>query len=368
MPNGTDDIFVDTVLSKHSASKKLIKVKLSKALKKTLRKGEIFKGFKIVHYATDVIYNASGFLSKNTDRVSPENAEMFLTSSIEELQEIFAPEEGGAKKGGGLAKKNIGYVFTHQLDSLIKTLELTDTHYVRCINPNKIKSSTEYDTEHVIKQLRCGGLIQALKVMKLGYPTRISYEALETQYRDKLQEHPLLESLDVSEYWSAVLAGFGYDRARYQFGLTKIFFKPNVPFIQDLKAFSGPFTDAMMARIRSYFVEKRMTKLRGMLKSYVRLSASLDAMRMSSLLSIPIIVHYTFGAALNLARGKLKQQYARQEAAEQERMEIEERHKAQEERLNEIKQQETEARDKALAEIEEKRLALKKEKKKAKEG
>ena len=38
------------------------------------------------------------------------------------------------------------------------------------------------DRAYVRNQLRCGGLIEALRVLKLGYPTRVRYEQLYERY------------------------------------------------------------------------------------------------------------------------------------------------------------------------------------------
>uniref|UniRef100_A0A6A7G5A7 Unconventional myosin n=1 Tax=Hirondellea gigas TaxID=1518452 RepID=A0A6A7G5A7_9CRUS len=305
MPEGTVDIFLSSVFSKHSHNKRLQKVKLTKKLKATLKPRERFRGFLIVHFAADVVYNCSEFLSKNKDLASQETSALYSRSKMKILQEMFRPGNG---ENHQMKTRNIGYVFTAQLNNLVVTLTTTKSMFVRCVNPNKNKSATEFDMDHVALQLRSGGLVEALKVMKLGYPTRISYKALEEQYRENIVDHPLLEDLGTNDYWRAILAGFGFDSSKYQFGFTKIFFKPNIPFIQCLKKHEGPLTDEMVKRIEKYFIEKNLIKIRGKLRSFLRIAAVVRTSRLRKILSIPCFTQFSFGCAVNLTKAKLREE------------------------------------------------------------
>lgn len=51
-------------------------------------------------------------------------------------------------------------------------MQSTSPYFVRCVNPNNQKKPSQFDPDYVLKQLRCGGLIEALRVLKLGFPTR----------------------------------------------------------------------------------------------------------------------------------------------------------------------------------------------------
>lgn len=62
--------------------------------------------------------------------------------------------------GGGM--ETIGSQFRKQLSSLMSTIAATDTHYIRCVNPNNSKASQVLHQSRVVQQLRCSGLIQAI--------------------------------------------------------------------------------------------------------------------------------------------------------------------------------------------------------------
>ena len=48
----------------------------------------------------------------------------------------------------------------------------SEPYFVRCVNPNNDKSGAFFKRQRVEDQLRCGGIIEALRALKLGYPTR----------------------------------------------------------------------------------------------------------------------------------------------------------------------------------------------------
>ena len=54
----------------------------------------------------------------------------------------------------------------------MKNLKATEPFFVS-VNPNMVKSKTVWTESVVEHRLRCGGLVEALKVLKLGYPTRV---------------------------------------------------------------------------------------------------------------------------------------------------------------------------------------------------
>ena len=80
------------------------------------------------------------------------------------------------------AFKSVGSDFQKQLQSLMDTLYSTTPHFVRCVNPNQFKRSQMYDAEYVRPQLRCGGLMEALRILKLGYPSRTSYKQIHERF------------------------------------------------------------------------------------------------------------------------------------------------------------------------------------------
>lgn len=61
------------------------------------------------------------------------------------------------------------------MSSLMATLGETGCHFVRCLNPNNLKKKGKFDDEYIGGQLRAGGIVAALEVIKKGFPTRCVY-------------------------------------------------------------------------------------------------------------------------------------------------------------------------------------------------
>merc|ERR1719461_2703083 len=92
------------------------------------------------------------------------------------------------------------------------------------MKPNWNKSKSEWDDVLVEDQLRSGGLIEALRVLKLGYPTRVPYQRIWDKFNGKIK-NPLVNNLDQMGFAQAVLMAFGVDQTTYELGLTRIWFK-----------------------------------------------------------------------------------------------------------------------------------------------
>ena len=52
------------------------------------------------------------------------------------------------------------------------------THFVRCIKPNLIKAPGVWEDEIVSKQLRCSGVMEAVRVIAAGYPDRVPHSEI----------------------------------------------------------------------------------------------------------------------------------------------------------------------------------------------
>ena len=67
---------------------------------------------------------------------------------------------------------SVGSQFKKQLSALMATLSTMEPHYVRCIKPNNVLLPSEFDNKLVLQQLRCGGVLEAVRISCAGYPSR----------------------------------------------------------------------------------------------------------------------------------------------------------------------------------------------------
>ena len=64
----------------------------------------------------------------------------------------------------------------------MEEIERTTVQYVRCVKPNSIKSSSHYDVEMVVDQLRCAGVIEAIRVARAGYPNKLPHAEVPRRF------------------------------------------------------------------------------------------------------------------------------------------------------------------------------------------
>jgi len=170
-PKGSDESFVSKLGTVHKTDPAFSTPKLGK--QKELQ-------FSIRHYAGLVTYTATGWLERNKDTISDDVKNMLRGSSNQLIAEVFAePSEENASGTDGKAKgsaNTLATKFKASLAQLMETIGQTSTQYVRCIKPNKKKTPSEMDNTMVIEQLRCAGVIEAIRISRAGFPARMPLE------------------------------------------------------------------------------------------------------------------------------------------------------------------------------------------------
>ncbi|GLC37189.1 hypothetical protein PLESTB_000989500 [Pleodorina starrii] len=232
--------------------------------------------FGIDHYAGSVTYSTQNFLDKNRDYVVAEHQSLLGRSHQPLLQELFAPETptaGEAGNGSGAPSgpgprsqsqfqfRSVSSQCRKQLAELMAALSQLQPHYVRCIKPNPSGAAGEFNAPYSLHQLRCGGVMEAVRIACAGYSYRRPYAAflehfwqlcpepvhalrrrLAEQQPPQLQQDPSLAvsdlaTLEVAELQAAaatVMAAAGLDPSggvaagagpQYHLGHTKVFLR-----------------------------------------------------------------------------------------------------------------------------------------------
>lgn len=142
------------------------------------------KEFSIKHYAGIVNYNTDNWISKNKDSKFSFYDKIFEDSDCNVIREILYCTNSDNKatnyKKGYF--KTISQIHKTQLNILMANLKSTNPHFVRCILPNENKSPSEIDRKLLLKQLRCNGVLEGIRISRLGYPSRMSYEDFKKRY------------------------------------------------------------------------------------------------------------------------------------------------------------------------------------------
>lgn len=134
--------------------------------------------FVLHHYAGPVCYDAQQFLEKNNDTVSQDMIKL-LRSSAEPLLLGLLPylkvEEQSSGGSSNNKAQTLGFQFRTQLRDLMQNISSTTPHYIRCIKPNPVNQSNQFDQKLVVSQLRCCGVIEAVRVSRAGFPNRYKF-------------------------------------------------------------------------------------------------------------------------------------------------------------------------------------------------
>ena len=148
--------------------------------------------FTVRHYAGDVAYLSTGFREKNKDALHPDLAGVMHASGVDFVAALFPAEsaaaaapggKAGGKKGGKSADRmTVASQFMLQLASLMRTINETDVHYVRCIKPNTANKPRLFEMAHSALQLRCAGVLEAVRISRMAYPNRMPHAAFVRRY------------------------------------------------------------------------------------------------------------------------------------------------------------------------------------------
>ncbi|KAH7476393.1 hypothetical protein PRIC1_000399 [Phytophthora ramorum] len=217
--------------------------------------------FLIKHYAAPVMYDSVGFLEKHKDSLLPDLSELMRGSSKPFIAKLFEPKPepkptaaeaasgGRRKRGGALSITTVGTQFKESLTELMATINSTRVHYVRCIKPNPIKSATVMDQSMVVSQLRCAGVIEAIRISRAAYPNRLQHTEILGKFwlfvpsggetpADKCQL--LMDKLKLES------------PTQYQMGKTRVYFQLGV--LEELEDRRKKFLDAKATYLQNVMV------------------------------------------------------------------------------------------------------------------
>ncbi|KAG4997597.1 hypothetical protein JHK85_029036 [Glycine max] len=207
-PKSTHETFANKLYQTFKNHKRFIKPKLSRT------------DFTIAHYAGEVLYQSDQFLDKNKDYVVPEHQDLLSASKCYFVSGLFPPLPEETSKSSKFS--SIGSRFKLQLQSLMETLNSTEPHYIRCVKPNNQLKPAIFENVNIMQQLRCGGVLEAIRISCAGYPTRRAFfefinrfgilatEAMEANCDEKAGCQKILEKMGLHGY---------------QIGKTKVFLR-----------------------------------------------------------------------------------------------------------------------------------------------
>jgi len=182
--------------------------------------------FAVKHYAGEVVYQTFGFLEKNRDTLHSMGADLLQSSTkafvktvggvganliqlegvsstpaakgtgrksmpttgarsrtqIPPRQSLGRARGKGAKRGGTLSGPGLSSQFKKQLSYLLDKISNTHPHYIRCLKPNDDNVPHNFDHSRISEQLRYGGVLEAVRVARAGFPVRLPHPEFLKRY------------------------------------------------------------------------------------------------------------------------------------------------------------------------------------------
>ncbi|XP_028555703.1 myosin-9 [Dendrobium catenatum] len=246
-PKSTYETFSQKLYQTFKTHKRFVKPKLSPT------------DFTISHYAGEVQYQSEQFLDKNKDYVVAEHQELLSDSKCPFVSGLFPPLPEDTSKSSKFS--SIGARFKLQLQSLMEILNSTEPHYIRCVKPNNLLKPAIFENVNVMQQLRCGGVLEAIRISCAGYPTRRTFyeflhrfgilapEVLEGNYDEKVACGKILEKKGLKGW---------------QMGKTKVFLRAGQMAELDARRAEvlGNAAKTIQRQIRTHITHKRFVATR----------------------------------------------------------------------------------------------------------
>ena len=202
--------------------------------------------FGIHHYAGKVVYYAEGFIARNLDTISADLIEIAKKSTNEIISkhlqnenmmngEVAAADARQAPKRGksNIASDTLWTKFKNQLTSLMKSLNETQSRYIRCVKPNTLKLPCVMQHMTTIEQLRCAGVVAAVTISRSAFPNRLDHRACLGRFKvlNRIKKKDKMDPKDeVEALLKSCLAPLQEksDKPVFVVGKTRVYFKMGV--------------------------------------------------------------------------------------------------------------------------------------------
>ncbi|KAF6139301.1 hypothetical protein GIB67_021511 [Kingdonia uniflora] len=244
-PKANHETFAQKMYQQYKNHKRFSKPKLART------------DFTINHYAGDVTYQADHFLDKNKDYVVAEHQALLNASKCSFVASLFPQLEETSKQS---KFSSIGTRFKQQLQALMETLSTTEPHYIRCVKPNAVLKPGIFENFNVLQQLRCGGVLEAIRISCAGYPTKRTFDEFLDRFGMLTPE--AVDGSDEKSACAAILDRMGL--LGYQIGKTKVFLRAGQMAELDARRIEilAHAARSVQRQIRTYLTRKDFITLR----------------------------------------------------------------------------------------------------------
>jgi myosin XV len=230
LPQTSDFTFLEKCHYLHSANKLYAKPRMLKT-----------PDFLIKHYAGEVNYEVRHFLDKNRDLLKSDVIEMLINSTNSVISKMFHDLKVTTYENQRTINCKTGYItmkprvptvaakFHDSLKNLLDQMSKCTPWFIRCIKPNNNKQPMKFEMRVVLEQLNYTGMIETVRIRKLGFPVRYKFSVFNQRFRVFISN----SKTSSSQYQTAkelsifILSKIDLNKFKfmYQIGLTKVFLR-----------------------------------------------------------------------------------------------------------------------------------------------
>ncbi|GBG27525.1 Myosin-9 [Hondaea fermentalgiana] len=181
-PQSTDESFLSKLDQAHADVSAASSAFYRKA---SLRETEAGPAFVVMHSAATVVYTVSEFLDKNRDRLESKVVRVMAASSSSVVSALFREQQAASEADqGSFTGSNafLGSKFKDDINRLMRTLNATTPHFVRCLKANGEKRPGYMDPQLVLHQLLYLGVLDSIRIRHSGFSFRTSFASFYSRF------------------------------------------------------------------------------------------------------------------------------------------------------------------------------------------
>ncbi|ORY90776.1 P-loop containing nucleoside triphosphate hydrolase protein [Leucosporidium creatinivorum] len=168
-------------------------------------------------------------LNDNLTSLLAKSSDHYVSGLFSDYVDPEAAVEGPRTRVRKGAFRTVGQRHKEQLTLLMGQLNATQPHFIRCIVPNAQKSPSHIDVPLVLTQLRCNGVLEGIRIARIGYPNRLPFAEFRRRFGILAPSLPPKSTfIEGNEACSTILTALDLDPQCYRLGLTKVFFKAGI--------------------------------------------------------------------------------------------------------------------------------------------
>ena len=104
---------------------------------------------------------------------------------------------------------------------------MSNPFFIRCLKPNNDKCPMKFDMPVVLEQLRYSGMLETIRIRKLGYPVRKKYQTFAEHYRCLIRVR-IQRGVPTKEIARYILDQDPSERDNFQLGSSKVFMRESL--------------------------------------------------------------------------------------------------------------------------------------------